>query len=113
MIIAERIRSNFQIALDTLRANKLRSALTILGVVIGSAVMRVLYNAINILGIPNTWEFVIIGAVLLGGVITDEFVRRWMARRRRTAAVPDWKLACRSGAREGISPWLSHRLNSV
>lgn len=35
MIIAERIRSNMQIALDTLRANKLRSSLTILGVVIG------------------------------------------------------------------------------
>jgi putative ABC transport system permease protein len=35
MIIAERIQSNIQIALDTLRANKLRSSLTILGVVIG------------------------------------------------------------------------------
>ena len=35
MIIADRIPSNIQIALDTLRANKLRSALTILGVVIG------------------------------------------------------------------------------
>src|SRR3954469_6869325 len=35
MIITERITSNVQIALDTLRANKLRSALTILGVVIG------------------------------------------------------------------------------
>ena len=35
MIFAERIRSNVQIALDTLRANKLRSSLTILGVVIG------------------------------------------------------------------------------
>ena len=35
MIITERISSNIQIALDTLRANKLRSALTILGVVIG------------------------------------------------------------------------------
>jgi putative ABC transport system permease protein len=35
MIITERIQSNIQIALDTLRANKLRSALTILGVVIG------------------------------------------------------------------------------
>jgi putative ABC transport system permease protein len=35
MIIAERIKSNVQIAVDTLRANKLRSSLTILGVVIG------------------------------------------------------------------------------
>lgn len=55
---------------------------SILGVVIGSAVMRVLYNAINILNIPNTWEFVIIGFVLLGGVMTDELVRRWVAARR-------------------------------
>jgi len=37
MILAERIQSNVQIALDTLRANKLRSSLTILGVVIGVA----------------------------------------------------------------------------
>ncbi len=37
MIFAERIKSNVQLALDTLRANKLRSSLTILGVVIGVA----------------------------------------------------------------------------
>jgi putative ABC transport system permease protein len=37
MIIADRIQSNVQVALDTLRANKLRSSLTILGVVIGVA----------------------------------------------------------------------------
>ncbi|MFN2636607.1 MAG: ABC transporter permease [Gemmatimonadaceae bacterium] len=35
MIVADQITSNIQLALDTLRANKLRSALTILGVVIG------------------------------------------------------------------------------
>jgi putative ABC transport system permease protein len=35
MIVTDRIQSNMQIAIDTLRANKLRSSLTILGVVIG------------------------------------------------------------------------------
>ncbi|MEZ4702216.1 MAG: ABC transporter permease [Rhodothermales bacterium] len=49
---------------------------TILGVLIGAAVMRVLYNAINILGIPTQLEFAIIGAVILLGVMTDEVVRR-------------------------------------
>src|SRR4029450_1489793 len=34
-MLAEDIRSNVSIAIDTLRANKLRSALTILGVVMG------------------------------------------------------------------------------
>ena len=56
---------------------------TILGVIIGAAVMRVLYNAINILGIPTQLEFAIIGAVILMGVIADELVRRVGARRKR------------------------------
>ncbi len=54
---------------------------TILGVIIGTAVMRVLYNAINILGIPTHLEFAIIGAVILAGVVTDEVVKRIAARR--------------------------------
>ena len=49
---------------------------SILGVVIGAAVLRLLYNAINILGISTQLEFAIIGAVILVGVIADEFVRR-------------------------------------
>jgi len=55
---------------------------SILGVVIGAAVMRVLYNAINILHIPTHLEFAIIGAVILAGVIVDELVKRMVARRR-------------------------------
>jgi len=55
---------------------------TILGVLIGTAVMRVLYNAINILGIPTHLEFAIIGAVILAGVIADEVVKRVAARRQ-------------------------------
>jgi ribose transport system permease protein len=58
---------------------------TILGVIIGAAVMRVLYNSINILGIPTQLEFAIIGIVILGGVVTDEIVKRVVAARRKTA----------------------------
>lgn len=59
---------------------------TILGVIIGAAVMRVLYNAINILGIPTQLDFAIIGLVILGGVVTDELVKRYVARRRAARA---------------------------
>ena len=55
---------------------------TILGVIIGTAVLRVLYNAINILHIPTHLEFAIIGAVILAGVTTDEVVKRVAARHR-------------------------------
>jgi len=52
------------------------------GVVIGAAVMRVLYNAINLLRIPTTLEFSIIGIVILGGVIVDELAKRYTEKRR-------------------------------
>lgn len=62
---------------------------SILGVIIGSAVMRVIYNAINVLGLPNTWEFVIIGMVLLLGVVADELVHRYIQKRRAAKEAAD------------------------
>jgi ribose transport system permease protein len=59
---------------------------TILGVVIGTAVIVVLKNAITILGLPSQLEFAIIGAVLLTGVIVDELVKRMVARKRAEVA---------------------------
>ena len=56
---------------------------SILGVIIGAAVMRFLYNAINVLGIPTQLEFAIIGIVILAGVIADESIRRIADRRLR------------------------------
>lgn len=55
---------------------------SILGVVIGAAVMRVLYNSINILRLPSHMEFAIIGAVILAGVMVDELVKRYVSHRR-------------------------------
>jgi ribose/xylose/arabinose/galactoside ABC-type transport system permease subunit len=59
----------------------------ILGVVIGAAVMRVLYNAINILGISTKLEFAIIGIVILAGAIVDVIVKRMVAKRAVQACV--------------------------
>ncbi|MCH9652281.1 MAG: ABC transporter permease [Planctomycetes bacterium] len=57
---------------------------SILGVVIGAALMRVLRNSITMLGIPSQLEFAIIGVVILIGVITDELVKRYAIQRRAT-----------------------------
>lgn len=55
---------------------------SIMGVIIGAALMRVLRNSITMLGIPSQLEFAIIGVVILIGVITDELVKRYAMQRR-------------------------------
>lgn len=56
---------------------------TILGVVIGAAVMQVLKNSITLIdAIPTNIEFAVIGIVILGGVTADEYVKRFAANRR-------------------------------
>ena len=54
----------------------------VLGVIFGAAILRVLYNAINILGIKTEMEFAVIGVVILAGVIADELIKRWAASRQ-------------------------------
>lgn len=54
----------------------------ILGIVLGTAIVRVLYNAINILGIATQLEYAIVGVVILGGVAIDEFVKLYTERRQ-------------------------------
>jgi ribose transport system permease protein len=60
---------------------------SILGVIIGTAVMQVLNNLITLLKIPQSLEYTIIGAVILIGVLSDELVRRAAARRRLRQSV--------------------------
>lgn len=54
------------------------------GVLIGAAILQLLFNAIGILGIPSTLEFAIAGLVILLGAIADEAIRQ-IVNRRRTA----------------------------
>ena len=52
---------------------------SILGVVIAAAVIRLIYNSINMVGISTHLEFGSLGMVILLGVIGDEFLKKKMA----------------------------------
>jgi len=56
---------------------------SILGVFIAAALIRVILNATNILGIPSDLDFAVVGAVLLLGVSADEIFKRYTAKRRQ------------------------------
>jgi ribose transport system permease protein len=56
---------------------------SILGVVLGAALIPLLYNASNVLGFSTKLEFATIGFVILAGAIVDEVVKRIAAARRR------------------------------
>lgn len=56
---------------------------SILGVIIGASIMRVLYNAPDMIGIASQLEMFTIGFVLLIGIIVDETARRLAASRDR------------------------------
>ncbi len=57
----------------------------VIGVLAGTAVMRSLYKAINMLGISQEWELVIIGGALLLSVLVDELISVVKERSRKTA----------------------------
>jgi ABC-type xylose transport system permease subunit len=49
---------------------------SIVGVVLGATLLRVLQNLVTLLHIPSSLEFAVTGAVIMAGVLTDEILRR-------------------------------------
>ena len=56
---------------------------TVLGIVIGAALLQVLRNLVNLLDIPGSLDFAVMGAVILVGAVADQLFGR---RMRRTGA---------------------------
>ena len=54
---------------------------SIVGILIGAALLQVLQNLVNLLNIPSSLNFAVVGAVILLGVITDEVIKRRAATR--------------------------------
>ncbi len=57
---------------------------SIIGIVLGTVLLQVLQNLVNILGIPSSLNFAVMGAVILVGVLADQHLRR---RRQKALAL--------------------------
>ena len=58
---------------------------SILGIVIGTALLQVLRNLITLLNIPSSLDFAVMGAVIFAGVLADQLAGQ---RRRQKAVAP-------------------------
>lgn len=57
---------------------------SVVGILIGTALLQVLQNLVNLLGIPSSLNFAVMGAVILSGVLADQILSE---RRRRKPAM--------------------------
>lgn len=53
---------------------------SIIGILIGTALLQVLQNLVNLLGIPSSLNFAVMGAVILLGVLADQILKQRAAR---------------------------------
>jgi ribose transport system permease protein len=56
---------------------------SIIGILIGTALLLVLQNLVNLLGIPSSLNFAVMGAVVLIGVLADQIFQRRSSRRNQ------------------------------
>jgi ribose transport system permease protein len=56
---------------------------SIIGIILGTALLIVLQNLVNLLGIESELNFAVMGTVILLGALTDELLNRRVARRAR------------------------------
>src|SRR5205807_1473711 len=60
---------------------------SIVGILLGTALLQVLQNLVNLLGIPSSYNFAVMGAVILIGVTLDQILGT-RPRKSRMAAAP-------------------------
>ena len=56
---------------------------SIIGILVGTALLQVLQNLVNLLGVPSSLDFAVMGAVILAGVIGDQILKQRSSRTGR------------------------------
>ena len=59
---------------------------SVLGIVLGSVLLQILQNLVNLLGIPSSLNFAVMGTVILIGVLADRQFSRY--RRAKPSEAP-------------------------
>ena len=54
---------------------------SIIGVVLGTILLQILQNLVNLLGIPSSLNFAVMGSVILIGVLADQQFKNYQARK--------------------------------
>jgi ribose transport system permease protein len=54
---------------------------SIIGILIGTALLLVLQNLVNLLGIPSSLNYAVMGAVVLLGVLADQIFKNRSAKK--------------------------------
>jgi ribose transport system permease protein len=67
---------------------------SILGVLLGVVLLQVLQNLVNLLGIPSSLNFAVMGAVILIGVVADQQIMLY----RQRAATARGRLQAAAGS---------------
>jgi ribose transport system permease protein len=62
---------------------------SVIGIVIGTALLQVLQNLVNLLGVPSSLNFAVMGAVILIGVTADQILRRRAANSKQVIRKAD------------------------
>ena len=75
MLVKGELGEGLNMAVDTIRSNKLRSSLTVLGILI----LRVMRNGIVLIGVPGLAYNIFIGAIILGMMA----LHSWLERRHQ------------------------------
>ncbi|SON57290.1 Ribose transport system permease protein RbsC [Hartmannibacter diazotrophicus] len=77
---------------------------SIVGVVLGVILLQVLQNLVNLLGIPSSLNFAVMGSVILVGVTADTQFMAYREKRRQAAAMSTLDKQVRTPKRSEAAP---------
>ena len=75
---------------------------SIVGVVLGAVLLQVLQNLVNLLGIPSSLNFAVMGSVILVGVLADQQFDAYRRRRALAATPQEPAMRAKAGSGAGL-----------